>query len=29
VWAVDLQPGDEERALAAMRAAGMRVEQPA
>jgi nicotinamidase/pyrazinamidase len=29
VRAVDLQPGDGERALAAMRAAGARVEQPA
>jgi hypothetical protein len=29
VRAVDLQPGDGERALAAMRAAGARVELPA
>jgi hypothetical protein len=29
VRAVDLQPGDGERALAAMRAAGARIEQPA
>jgi nicotinamidase/pyrazinamidase len=29
VRAVDLQPGDGERALAAMRRAGARVEQPA